>query len=212
MSLLESPSIISILAIVLGPAIGVLTALGAIWLKEVFDRRRAVQLWFEQTYVEDGIDRLVWYLKTFEIYLYKLMADSNFPQVEGMAWTPHINLDIVDKLPIDVLIRVETLLGTNAFTAITANLYDHLVLTMNIDSSKRSKALISDKLGIIQNACSALLDIRRELLARRPTKKTQMYDIQFDPSVMSRIASFKTAVDRWAERANTREQLISRGL
>jgi hypothetical protein len=49
-----------------GALIGGLVALASLILKEQFDRRRGIQSWYEQTYITEGIDRLIVYLAAVE--------------------------------------------------------------------------------------------------------------------------------------------------
>lgn len=55
-----------------GAIIGGLITIAALVLKELFDRRRAVQSWYEDTYISEGIDRLIVYLSGLESVLSNL--------------------------------------------------------------------------------------------------------------------------------------------
>jgi hypothetical protein len=41
-----------------GPLIGAVIALISLWAKEVFDRRRDLQAWYEEQYLREGLDRI----------------------------------------------------------------------------------------------------------------------------------------------------------
>ncbi len=204
--------IISAVGLVIGPIIGAITAVVAIWFKEVFEKKKNVQLWFEQTYIIEGIDRLLWYLKTHEIYYTKLLATNETIKLADGRILPYLKLDLLDELPVDAIIKVENLFGTNLYTAITLNLYDELLFFENLPAEKRSKALISDKLGVIRNACKSLTDIRDELLLVKVKKKSDTNRFQGDEKIQAILENCGKTVQNWLGRSKKRENLIAKDL
>ena len=61
--------LISAGASIVGPIIGAIVAISAIWAKEILEARKNNQSWFEQTYITEGIDPLLAYLRLTDVQL-----------------------------------------------------------------------------------------------------------------------------------------------
>ena len=101
---------------VVGPLVGGAIALSAIWIKESFDRRRALQTWYEDQYIRGGIDPLISYFMTMHFALFEYENDD---------WAPK---ELI-HMPIEALTRVQTVLRTEVFTAMLPTLYMHAAAT-----------------------------------------------------------------------------------
>ena len=61
----------------IGPVIAAVFVVVGIALKESFDRKRAAQLWYEEYYITDGVDRVLSYLMTVEMACSALHSSPN---------------------------------------------------------------------------------------------------------------------------------------
>lgn len=86
-----------------GPLAGGAIALSGIWIKELFDRRRATQNWFEEKYIAEGLDRFYAYIMTIQ---FSLMVGEEHPALETQA----------QSLPVEAVNRLQIVLKTEVFT------------------------------------------------------------------------------------------------
>src|SRR5262249_14115869 len=56
-----------------GTFTGAAIALASMWMKELFARRKAAQVWYEQYYIAEGIDRLLSYVRMIDVQMATLI-------------------------------------------------------------------------------------------------------------------------------------------
>lgn len=90
---------------VIGPVTAAIFVVIGIWLKERYDRRKAVQSWFDQYYIIEGLDVLIFYVAALRSELVNTMfAIFSRPKCP-------------ETLPFEVAARIQTLLNTSAMNA-----------------------------------------------------------------------------------------------
>jgi hypothetical protein len=67
-----------VIKVVFGPLIGAAIALLSIWLKEMLDRRRNLQAWYEDQYVRNGLDQISSHIMAVK---YNLVANPDNPSI-----------------------------------------------------------------------------------------------------------------------------------
>jgi len=187
----------------------VTAAIIAICLKEFFDRRREIRNWFDKTYLEEGIDPLLWHLKTYEFYFQKLMTDLDVYELEDGTVLPYLDLEPLKMPPLSSIMKVESLLGTSIYSNLILILFENLLLFKSVKPEKRSKAAISDKCGATANAILSLVNIRDHLLTTRIRRKTDIYAICEKEEILTQLKSSAEAIKRWNERKQKRDELKS---
>src|SRR5436305_475095 len=140
------------IGIVLGGGI----TIWGIWAKELFDNRKAAQSWYEQSYIVDGIDRLLAYVKIKHIQLTRLLATRQLIEMKGSL--PPLGLkeilpthETVEIFPLEPLVRLEILLKIPDVTASISLLNDNVIQFSGIPPEKRSLVLMQSTVDRLQN-------------------------------------------------------------
>jgi hypothetical protein len=208
-------TLISAAGLIVGPVIGAVVAVTAIWVKEVLESQRNCQSWFEQTYITEGVDSLLAYLRLQDVQLTLLLSSrqtielkdaGKFPNVENISSNVALNV-----FPVEALVRVETLLKTEDYTAVIATLPEFVRFYINIEPEKRSFAVMSEKLGLIREAYLSLKTIRQELLECKVKKKADVRGLDEKASIKDTLKKFAQEVQTWSERTPERNRLIDEG-
>jgi hypothetical protein len=201
---------------VIGAIIGAIVAVVAIWAKDILESRRIAQLWFEQVYISEGIDRLLGYLKLQEIQLVVLRAFREEIVVKDGAVFPNIdNLTRevpLSTFPVEALVRIEMLLRTPEYTAVISNLAEFTRFHNSLPPEKRSQATMTQKINLVRQAYASLVEIREVLLGVKIKKKSKIHAINQNDAVAKTVARFAQEAQKWNERVNERDKLISQGL
>lgn len=200
---------------IVGPVIGAMVAVAAIWAKEVLEARKESQSWFEQIYITEGVDRLLAYLRLQDVQLTLLLSNTQtielkdsgkYPDVESISRNVTLN-----AFPVEALVRVETLLNTDDYTALITTLPEFVRLYANIEAEKRSFAVMREKLGLIREAYLSLKTIRQELLECKVRRKADLRTLYEKASIKDTLKKFAQAGQRWSERTSDRNRLIDEG-
>lgn len=125
-----------------GPLAGGAIALSGIWIKELFDRRRATQNWFEEKYIAEGLDRFYAYIMTIQ---YSLMVGEEHPALEAQS----------KLLPVEAVNRLQIVLKTEVFT-LTGPL-----LLLGAQSHKRAWGYLSDLIAKVDAAHKSMSEGER---------------------------------------------------
>src|SRR6266581_5584514 len=104
-----------------GPAIGAVIAIVAIWAKELFERRKSVQTWFEEHYIFHAVDLLIAHF----ILLESLMLDQQHIEETRI---PRIFSNPPDELQPDVIAKLQAVLNSRIFF-VSATFIRHIALT-----------------------------------------------------------------------------------
>lgn len=156
-----------IIKLIGGPLAGGAIALSGIWIKELFDRHKATQNWFEEKYIAEGLDRFYAYVMTIQ---YSLMVGEDHPALEIQA----------QSLPVEAVNRLQIVLKTEVFTL------SGPLLLMGAKSHKSAWGDICDLIAKVDEASRNLLEgerhdashvLRRmheELLAQKAALKANL--------------------------------------
>lgn len=177
---------------IIGPVIGAVVAVSAIWVKEFLDRRKNSQVWFDQTYIRQGIDRLLEYLRLYDVQLVLLLHGRDVLLLnEDMSSSADAS-GFSKPLPIEAMIRVETLLKTEAYTQIASLLPGNVTFIISVPFEKRSTDLLEQKIKFIRTAYESLMSVRQELLNVRIKRKSQVHSLNQNEILRRLIADFET--------------------
>ena len=159
----------------LGTILGGLIAVIGIYLKEVFDRRRAIQSWYEQRYIFDGVDLVMAYVMSTQ---YRLME-----QAFDLAFLQDVKLE---PLPLDALNRLVTILHTPELTSLIGLLNSALDKPMH----PRIKEGLAQFTVLTQTCVFTLQQI---LIRVRVKRKSDIYKISERKDTKAVLAFIKQA-------------------
>src|SRR5437016_13015296 len=126
---------------IVGPVIGAVVAVSAIWVKELLERRKNAQVWFDETYIRHGIDRLLEYLRLYDVQLVLLLHGRDVVLLSDEISSSAATSGISKPLPIEAMIQVETLLKTKTYTQVTSLLPGNVNFFISVPSETRSRVL-----------------------------------------------------------------------
>jgi hypothetical protein len=196
---------------IIGPVIGAAVAVSAIWVKEILERRKDSQFWFEETYIRHGTDRLLEYLRRYDVQLVLLLSGRDVLLLNEDVGAPPQASRISEHLPIEALVRVETLLNTKAYTQITSLLPGNASFFLNIPFESRSKVILAEKINVVRAAYECFLFIRQELLKVKIKSKAQVHNVYQSEALRRVITSYENASEKYNKEAALREAMIDMG-
>ncbi|PYS61415.1 MAG: hypothetical protein DMF76_11120, partial [Acidobacteria bacterium] len=182
---------------IVGPVIGAVVAVSAIWVKEFLERRKNAQVWFDETYIRHGIDRLLEYLRLYDVQLVLLLHGRDVLLLNDEMSSPTDARGISKPLPIEAMIRVETLLKTTTYTQITSLLPGNVSFFISVPSEKRSKVLLTEKITFIRAAYESLVNVRQELLNVSIKRKSQVHSLNQNEILRGLIADFENFSEKY---------------
>lgn len=155
---------------IFGPLIGAAVALVAIWLKEIYDRRRELQTWYEEQYLREGLDRITSHIMAVE---YCLNANPDDPPVpEEML-----------KLPVEAITRIQIALQSDVFTKAIPMLHWAIKYP-----SLRDTPVFKARQSLTRDLRQLIDELRKEMLKADIKRKTSVYDIANRSRVKQLIA------------------------
>jgi len=196
---------------IVGPVIGAVVAVSAIWVKEFLERRKNAQVWFDETYIRHGIDRLLEYLRLYDVQLVLLLHGRDVLLLNDEMSSPTDASGISKPLPIEAMIRVETLLKTTTYTQITSLLPGNVSFFISVPSEKRSKVLLTEKITFIRAAYESLVNVRQELLNVSIKRKSQVHSLNQNEILRGLIADFENFSEKYIKNTEIRGDLIEMG-
>ena len=196
---------------IIGPVIGAVVAVSAIWVKEFLERRKNAQVWFDETYIRHGIDRLLEYLRLYDVQLVLLLHGRDVLLLNDEMSSPTDASGISKPLPIEAMIRVETLLKTTTYTQITSLLPGNVSFFISVPSEKRSKVLLTEKITFIRAAYESLVNVRQELLNVSIKRKSQVHSLNQNEILRGLIADFENFSEKYIKNTEIRGDLIEMG-
>lgn len=129
------------------------------WLSTRTEKQEAVQMWYEQAYIAQGVDPLITYFLSLEFHLRSLNLGNR-------TELPDINL-----VPVEALTKVQIILDDQVLTSITLLFHEYLGDT-NITVVPSTAASAADKIN------STLSQLRKELLKNVSTKvNSKIYQV-----------------------------------
>jgi hypothetical protein len=140
----------------IGTLAGGLIALASLSLKDLLDRWRASQAWYEQYYVTEGIERLRSYFMMVEMHLIDLYAGGS---IENASLPP---------VPYEAITRVVGLLDCRGLLGVVA-------LLTRLRTQYKSRAYVWDCIGVVKMVGAHLDDLSRELAGQKIRIKTKVH-------------------------------------
>ncbi len=177
----------------LGPLIGAAIALAAIWLKEFFDRRRAVQAWYEERYIREGLDRIASYILTVEYYL-SYPSDS-----------PPIPKEML-QLPVEAISRIQVALQTEVFTMSLTMLHhptEHTKFRNDMGNMFRITNSLAHQLRW------SIDSLRKEMLAANIRRRADIYEIADQPEIKRILKDVAGKVEKFNEEFQDEAKKVS---
>jgi hypothetical protein len=103
-------------------------------------------------------------------------------------------------------------LKTREYTAVITTLPEFTRFFNSLPPEKRSRAVLTEKMQLIGHAYNSLVEIREVLLGIKIRQKSKIHDIHQNDAVAKTVARFAEAAQKWNQRVNERDKLISLGL
>lgn len=168
--------------------VGGLIVIATNWISAKGKSREAIQEWYEQTYIIEGIDPLVAY--------YQYLVFSLFDQSNGNK-TKVAQRDV----PVEALSKVRVLL--NNFVPLNIIIFTHSLLTYTTDTRR-----LGDAARILQNAVEALLDFRLELTTEVPSHVHSKHYIADTTYLINRLNKVEKELDDLNEQQIVEENIV----
>lgn len=201
---------------VLGAIIGAIVAISAIWIKEKFDDRKNSQTWFEQTYIFDGIDKVLAYLRFRDIQLVKLLSIRQMIEIRGKPLAEGLDTlpqnEELEVIPVEALVKIETLLNDFVFTGLISTISDSSNNIRSISPEKRSQVNLIETIQLIRQGYESLKEIRRALLNIKVKTKHDIHSLYKNNAIEVALKKFNEQSDSWDARTGERDRLIAKGL
>ena len=201
-------------------AIGTLTgaaiALASVWIKELFDRRKVAQVWYEQYYIAEGIDRLLSYVRMIDVQMATLIPTS---QVAALYRSQELHRGVErapkseahEAYPLEALVRLETLLNDDQITAMITISHVESDDMKKIPAGLRSLTLVTSSLENLRALYGHLKTIRAELLKVQVRRKSDIKNIHKRKGIKQSLNKLSKFNDEWVAKTNEWDRLISQG-
>lgn len=175
-------SIVKLLESAAPTIIGGLITLGAFLLKERTDRGRLAQDWFEQTYVAEGVDRVLSHIGIERFQLTTMLAANKVSEfLGGKEPLPGIERPpryaAAEALPVEALLRLGLLLGVPSVTALVFDVGNVTSSMSQLPTTRRSMTLLQAAKKRRETAYEHLASLRAQLLSIRIKRKSDIYSV-----------------------------------
>ena len=193
---------------------GGITIMG-LWAKERFDTKRTAQIWFEQTYITEGIERALSHLKIKQIHLTQLLASRRLAQLRpdllsGMKETI-LRDEASEAFPLESVVRLEILLKIPDITASIVLLNQNTLGFGQMMPEQRSLVFMEQTITHLEETSKCLGELREALLTLRIKRKSDTYLISTEKKVMAPLAKLRTLNEEWLSNKPKRSDLIRQG-
>lgn len=196
--------------------VGGLITLSAFWLKERVDRARLAQEWFEQTYVVEGVDRLLYHVGIERLQLNTMLAASQLSELLGgkepLPGIERLPRDrTAEALPVQALVRLELLIGVPSLTALVFDVGNLTSSMSQLPTTSRSKTLLHAAKSRRETAYKHLASLRVELLKIRVKRKSDIYSVHQNERIQSILRKIDESNQTWLDGTSERLGHISQG-
>ena len=197
-----------------GTFTGAAIVIASMWIREYFYKRKAAQIWYEQYYIAEGIDRLVSHVRMIDVQMSTLIPTS---EVAALYRTqdPHRGVvrlprnDAHETYPLEALVRLETLLNDDQITAMITISHVESDDMKKIPAGLRSITLMSSTLEDIRTLYFHLKTIRAELLKVKVKRKSDIRNIHKRKGIKQSLNKLSKFNDEWVAKTVERDELIS---
>jgi hypothetical protein len=196
--------------------VGGLITLSAFWLKEGLDQRKSAQEWFERTYIEEGVDRILYRLKLEILQLTHMLSTRQLADLRG-GKEPSLGLerrprhDSAEEFPIEALVRLEIVLGSIELTAVTSGVLDLASALAPLPASRRSPTLMQENSRYLQTVYNNMDLLRTALLTIRIKRKSDVYSIRKNEEILGIIRNLEQSGQTGLAQTSERDRRISEG-
>lgn len=196
--------------------VGGLITLSALWLKERLDRRRSAQEWFEKTYIDKGVDRMLYRLRIEILQLVEMVSMRQLADlIGGKEPSPGIERlprhDLTEAFPLEALVRLEIILGSMNLTAVIAGGLDLASQLAPLPASRRSPTLLRENITYLQTVYNNMDLLRTELLTIKIKRKSDVYSIRKNEKIQAVIRNLEQSDQAWQAQTGERDRRISEG-
>lgn len=157
---------------IIGPIIAAVFVVVGIALKEAYDRKRTAQLWYEQYYITEGLDRLISYVMTVEM------------AIPNLHYNPDLSVLTPQAVPYEAITKMQIILQRRDFVPLSM-LFTWL-------PRYRHNAEFVNAVGILAHGLQYdFSQLRQELLRLDVHSKSDVYKIVDNRSVVARLAKIE---------------------
>ena len=199
-----------------GTFTGAAIALASMWMKELFAGRKAAQVWYEQYYIAEGIDRLLSYVRMIDVQMATLIPTSQVAALYRTQEPSHggeraPKSEAHETYPIEAIVRLETLLNDDQITTMITISHGASDDMKKIPTGLRSLTLMTSSLGNLRTLYSHLKMIRAELLKVKVKRKSDIKNIHKRKGIKQSLNKLSKFNDEWVVKTNERDRLTSQG-
>src|SRR6266498_3682942 len=195
----------------IGTFTGGAIALASMWIKELIDSRKAAQVWFEQYYIAEGVDRLLSHVRLTHMQMAALNTGRHVAAQYGKIELP----PGVEKFPKseahEALVRLETLFNNDVITVVIAAYRGEGDNIQKIPPGLRSETAITSAAHHLRNLYTHLRTIRAELLKVEVKQKSDINNVPNRPGIKQALTDLVKFNDEWLATKAQRDQLIEEG-
>ena len=200
------------IGIILG---GGITVFG-IWAKELLDRKRTAQTWYEDSYITNGIDRSLAFLKIKYLQLTRLLTTRQLIELQGglpLSSRPEIlsKEETSEVFPLEALVKLELLLGVSDITASLAMLNEKVFTFSRIPPEKRSLGFMQQTVFFLNETYTHLTSLRQSLLGINIKRKSDAHRIKKNKEIEATLQKIRSLNEKWIADTAERSKLISEG-
>ena len=142
----------------IGPILAAVFVVVGIALKERYDRRRSAQLWYEEYYVTEGLDRLISYLMTVEMVIGNIQTNPDLSALK------------LEAIPYEAITRMQILLRRRDFVPLS-------MLFAWLPRYRNSKRFVDAVYILAHGLQYNLNQLRQELLRLAVHHKLDVYKV-----------------------------------
>lgn len=148
----------------IGTFAGGVIAVGSLCLKELLDRRRGAQVWYEQYYMTEGIAPLRSYFMMVEMQLIELYGGGSAENIS------------LPRAPYETITRVVSLLDCRGLLAVSG-------LLTGVGNKYQSRAYVWDCIGLVKMVGAHLDSLSRELSSQSIRSRTAAHSLAMSPKI-----------------------------
>lgn len=164
--------------VAVGAAIGGFATIAAIALKEWLDSRKAIQEWYEEVYIFDGVSQLIVYLSSVEDLLTTLEAKNPVPS------------DLFEPYPRNALERFIKLFPDCGYAIRLLQVIRGEVAKTRDNRDPDEKG-VKYALNLTAKLKTTLTALEKELLGISIVRKRQVYEIRDNRKIKSVLAQLE---------------------
>jgi len=160
----------------IGPILAAVFVVVGIALKEKYDRRRSAQLWYEDYYVTEGLDRLISYLMTVEMVIGSIQTNPDLSALK------------LEAIPYEAITKMQILLRRRDFVPLS-------MLFVWLPRYRNNKRFVDAVYTLAHGLQYNLNQLRQELLRLPVHHKSDVYTVADNPRVADELATIEQVMN-----------------